>query len=81
MGLDVVPDVDRERARAVTDRELQEGAAVLLRARLRGADEQHLIELLTIGEVADEHGPNGGTKAGRFTRLAHMLASLPRERI
>ncbi len=53
---DVLPDHRRDGARAVAQDQPQELAAVSPGAALTLADEQDLIDLLAVGELAHEHG-------------------------
>jgi hypothetical protein len=62
-----LPHDRRELAGAIAQRELQELRAVAFGARLDGPDEEDLVELLAIGEVADEHVDNRREARGRQT--------------
>ena len=76
---DAVPDHRRELPGAVAQDEAQELRAVATAAHLGGAHQQGLVDLLAVGEVADEHGPNrrsrsgwtGGLRRGRGVTLRH----------
>ena len=76
---DAVPDHRGELAGAVAQDEAQELRAVAPAPHLGGAHQQGLVDLLAVGEVADEHGPNrrspsgwtGGLRRGRGATLRH----------
>ena len=53
----------RELAAAVAQRELEQRRAVATGARLTGAQEQDLVQILSVGEVAYEHGATVGPSA------------------
>jgi hypothetical protein len=63
--LDAVPDHRGELARAIAEGELQELPAVALGAHLDAAEEENLIQLLAVGEVAYEHVGNRRAARGR----------------
>ena len=55
----------REPAAAVAERELEQRRAVAAGARLAGAHEQDLVQILSVGEVAYEHASNRRAARGR----------------
>ena len=65
---DVVPDHRHDAAGAVAEREPQERLAVALRALVDAADQQRLVDLEAVCEVADEHVSEGRGTAGRTPR-------------
>ena len=61
----VVAHDRREPAGAVAEGELEELRAVAPGAQLAGAHEQDLVQILSVGEVAHEHGENRRAARGR----------------
>ena len=70
----------RDPPAAVAERELEQRRAVAPRARLAGAHEQDLVQILSVGEVAYEHGSNRRAARGRHYCAGSERSHRPRHR-
>jgi hypothetical protein len=78
---DAVPHDRGHRAGAVAEREPQELAPVALGPQLALADQQHAVELLSVGEVAQDHGSKRRSGVGHDGAARRVSARAPMGRI